>query len=202
MDYNSARPNLKLPEYGRNVQKMVNHCMTIEDRDERNKVAKAIVGVMGQLMPQLRDTSDFAHKLWAHLFIISDFQLDVDSPYPIPTRESVLAKPERLPYPNKHIKYKHYGKAVEDLIAAAIKLESEEEKVALTESIANLMKRSYLNWNRDSVNDEVIFAHLERLSEGQLKCSEGFTLDQTNHILFKGKKKRPQKKGGHGRRKK
>lgn len=184
-----------MPEYGRNVQQMVQHAKTIADKEERNKVAKSIIKVMGQLNPQAKDVNDFEQKLWAHLFAIAEYNLDVDSPYPIPLKDVVDAKPDRLAYPNKKIRFKHYGKSVEDLIAAAIKIEDPEEKEALTESIANLMKRSYLSWNRDSVNDDTIFAHLEILSEGQLKCSEDFTLDQTNQILFKSNPKRKKRSG-------
>jgi hypothetical protein len=170
MDYNTDLPQLIIPEYGRNIQKMLDFAITVADREERNKVARAIIDVMGQLNPHLRDVTDFKHKLWDHLFIISDFKLDVDSPYPKPTRETFQTKPELLKYPHKDIRYKHYGKTVEQIIEKAKEFPDGDEKTELINQIANLMKRSYLNWNRDSVNDEVIIKQLEELSKGQLKA--------------------------------
>lgn len=169
MEYNSQREHLVMPEYGRNVQRMIEYCMTIEDREQRNKVAQSIIMVMGQLNPHLRDVEDYRHKLWTHLFLISGFQLDVDSPYPKPSPELFVEKPQRLTYPRKNIKFGHYGKTVELLIAKAKEYPEGEEKTALVMMIANLMKRSYLAWNRDSVTDEVILEHLEMLSEGGIK---------------------------------
>ncbi len=170
MDYNTSLPHMIIPEYGRNIQKMIDFAISVEDREERNKVAQAIINVMGQLNPHLRDVTDFKHKLWDHIFIISDFKLDVDSPYPKPTRETFQTKPDRVLYPSNDIRYKHYGKTVERIIAKAREYPDGEEKNALVESIANLMKRSYLAWNRDSVNDEVILKQLVELSKGELKA--------------------------------
>jgi hypothetical protein len=169
MEYNTSLPHMIIPEYGRNIQKMIDFAISVEDREERNRVAQAIINVMGQLNPHLRDVTDFKHKLWDHIFIISDFKLDVDSPYPKPTRETFQTKPDRVAYPSNDIRYKHYGKTVERIIAKAKEYPEGEEKNVLVESIANLMKRSYLNWNRDSVNDEVILKQLVELSKGQLK---------------------------------
>ena len=172
LEYNSQREHLVMPEYGRNVQRMIEYCMTVEDRDQRNKVAQSIITVMGQLNPHLRDVEDYRHKLWTHLFVISGFQLDVDSPYPKPTPETFIEKPEQLTYPRKNIKFGHYGKSVELLIAKAKEYPDGEEKTALIMMIANLMKRYYLAWNRDSVTDEVILEHLEMLSEGAIKLKD------------------------------
>lgn len=169
MDYNTSLPKMIIPEYGRNIQKMIDFAITVQDREERNKVARAIIDVMGQLNPHLRDVTDFKHKLWDHIFIISEFKLDVDSPYPKPTAETFQTKPDRVLYPSNDIRYKHYGKTVERIIAKAREYPEGEEKNVLTEQIANLMKRSYLNWNRDSVNDEVILKQLEELSRGELR---------------------------------
>ena len=127
-DYNTRRPKMVIPEYGRNIQKMIDHAMTVENKEERNKIANAIISVMGQLNPHLRDIADFKHKLWDHLFIISDFKLDVDSPYPLPDREAIAKKPEKLAYPENNIKFKHYGKTIENLIDQAILIEEKEEK--------------------------------------------------------------------------
>ncbi|MCW3086098.1 MAG: hypothetical protein JWP12_3464 [Bacteroidetes bacterium] len=183
MEYNTALPKMIIPEYGRNIQKMIDFAITVADREERNKVARAIIDVMGQLNPHLRDVTDFKHKLWDHLFIISDFQLDVDSPYPKPTRETFQTKPEILKYPSNDIRYKHYGKTVEHIIAKAKEYPEGEERNELVNQIANLMKRSYLNWNRDSVNDEVILKQLTELSKGQLVLADANALRSTQTFV-------------------
>lgn len=192
-DYNTRRPQMVIPEYGRNIQKMVEHATTIEDRAERNKVAQAIIDVMGQLNPHLRDITDFKHKLWDHIFIISDFKLDVDSPYPIPDKETIMKKPEKLGYPQCKIKFKHYGKGIELIIEEAVKMEDGDKKEELIKVIANLMKKSYLTWNRESVDDDLILSDLRSLSKGKLTTDESFELNQTNQILAQtnnNKKKR------------
>jgi len=205
MTYNTQRERLIIPEYGRNIQQMVQLAMEIEDRDERNKAAKMIIQVMGQVNPHLRDVGDFAHKLWDHLFIISDFTLDVDSPFEKPEAEALNKKPQPLKYPNQNIKYKHYGKTIESIIEAAIELEDGEMKQRFTEQIANLMKKSYLNWNRDTVNDIVIREHLEILSKGKLTLDPSFEFEATNDLLGKQNKKKKitkGKKSNQGHRKK
>ncbi len=195
-DYNTQRPQMRIPEYGRNVQKMVEYCMAIADPSERNKVAQAIITVMGQLNPQLRDVEDFKHKLWTHLFVISDFQLDVDSPYPRPTREEFTEKPARLVYPRKNIRFGHYGKSIELLIQKACEYPTGEEKNALTLAIANLMKRSYLTWNRDSVTDDVIFAQLAELSGGKIRL-ENVTLSGSTQGVGQGQGQPQGSQQGH-----
>ncbi len=189
-DYNTRRPQMVIPEYGRNIQKMVEHAISIEDREERNKVAQSIINVMGQLNPHLRDIVDFKHKLWDHLFIISDFKLDVDSPYPYPDKEKIFEKPKPLEYPQSNIRFKHYGKSVEVFIAKAIEMQDGEEKTELIKTIANLMKKSYLTWNRESVDDDLIVSDLKLLSKGQLKLDDSFKLEQTNDILALNVKKK------------
>lgn len=174
MEYNSSRPHLIIPEYGRNIQKMIDHAVGVEDREERNKVARAIVTVMGQLNPHLRDVTDFKHKLWDHLFFISDFKLDVDSPYPIPSAETMYRKPNRVPYPSNQIKYKHYGKMVEVMVDKAKQMEDGDMKDAFVETLANFMKMAYVNWNRDSVSDELIVEQLRILSGGKLTLRDSF----------------------------
>ena len=183
MNYNTTREHLILPEYGRNVHQMVQHALTIEDREERNRAAEAIIVLMGQLNPHLRDVEDFTHKLWAHLFIMSDYALDVDSPYPKPDREKRNARPEKLSYPSKKIKYRHYGRSIELMIDAAIDFEDGDEKTALICAIANLMKRHYLKWNRDSVDDKVVARHLHEMSNNKLSIPEDFVFQDTNEIL-------------------
>jgi hypothetical protein len=183
-----------LPEYGRNIQKMVEYTVQIKDREERNKAARAIISIMGNLNPHLRDVSDFKHKLWDHLFIISDFKLDIDSPYEKPTPEVLFEKPKPIPYSEYDIKYKHYGKIIELLIKEAAAYEEGEEKDVLIKLIANHMKKCYLTWNREVVSDEIIFEDLRKLSGGLLVASEDLKLSESRDILLKNKKKRQQKK--------
>ena len=156
MDYNSQRKKLILPEYGRNIQIMIDHLATIEDRDERTRAARTIISVMGNLYPHLRDVPDFRHKLWDHLMIMSNFTLDIDSPYPLPDKAILEEKPERLPYSKHRIKYKHYGLLTEKLIEKIKETEDPEIKRVLTVLTANHMKTSFLTWNKDSVEDEQI----------------------------------------------
>lgn len=168
LEYNSERPDLIIPEYGRHLQKLVDHCLAIEDDEERNKMAKAIVDVMGNLQPHLRDVPDFKHKLWDQLFIISDFKLKADSPYPQPSREELKAKPDPLPYPKTASKYRFYGNNIQTMIDVALSWEEGEKRLGLVYVIANHMKKCYLNWNKDTVEDRVIFDHLFELSGGKI----------------------------------
>lgn len=172
LTYNTSREDLKIPEYGRNIRNMITYAISVADREERNKVASAIISVMGQLNPHLRDVEDFTHKLWDHLFIISDFKLDVDSPYPIPDKNIIEEKPDLLSYSKDRIKYAYYGKSVMLFINEAISKPEGEEKDALTVLIANHMKKAFLTWNKDYVEDEVIIAHLKELSKGQLTLKD------------------------------
>jgi len=193
-DYNTARQKLVLPEYGRNIQKMVNYAISIEDRDERNRAVKAIISIMGNMNPHLRDVADFKHKLWDHLAIISDFKLDIDSPYVTPTPETLREKPKPVPYGDYNIRFKHYGKIIELLIQQAVEYEEGPEKEVLIRLIANHMKKCYLTWNREAVSDTTIFKDLELLSGGKIVVNPELRLSETRDILSKNKKKRPQKK--------
>ena len=175
---------------------MIDFACTVESREERNKIANAIISVMGQLNPHLRDITDFNHKLWAHLFIMSDFHLDVDSPYPKPSPESLAEKPEKVDYPSNNIRFGHYGKTVERLIEAASQYDDGEEKDYLVGRIANLMKRSNLQWNSDSVKDETILKDLKQLSGDKLQVNESFVFESASDLLKKGGKKRSFKGKG------
>lgn len=168
LEYNSERPKLIIPEYGRHMQKMVDYAVAIEDKEERNKVAKSIIDVMGNLNPHLRDVPDFQHKLWDQLFIMSDFKLDVDSPFPKPSKEKLQERPEGLAYPQTHPKYRFYGNNIQKMIDICISWDDGDLKQALKYAIANHMKKSYLNWNKDTVDDKVIFNHLLELSDGKI----------------------------------
>lgn len=200
MEYNSQRPHLVLPEYGRNVQQMVDYAMGVADREERNKVVHAIISVMGQLFPHLRDIDDFKHKLWDHLHIMSNYQLDVDSPYPKPEPSQFEEPPERIAYPKRAFKYGHYGKILEGLIKKASEYPEGEEKDILTLMIANQMKKHYLLWNRDTVEDNVITKQLGELSNGKLALKEGQTLAEASILAPRSARpdKRKPGKGGKG----
>lgn len=160
LEYNTEREHLIIPEYGRHMQKMINHAKSRETKEERNKLAKSIIAVMGNLQPHLRDVPDFQHKLWDQLFIMSDFELDADSPFDKPSREVLEAKPEPLPYPQNFPKYRFYGNNIKTMIDVANTWEDGEMKEALVYTIANHMKKCFLNWNKDTVEDVVIFDHL------------------------------------------
>ena len=172
MEYNTDRTQLKIPEYGRNVQRMVDYCLTIEDKEHRSKVAQSIIDVIGNLNPAIRDAPDYAHKLWDHLFIMSDFELDVDSPYPIPTAESFVGLPDEVRYPQKSRRFRHYGSIVKNMIGHALQLDEGEEKDALVYGIAYAMKRNYLKYNKDTVSDATILGDLAEMSEGKLKLDK------------------------------
>jgi hypothetical protein len=172
LEYNAERPPLMIPEYGRHLQKLIEQAVEIENRDERNKAAKYIIKVMGTMNPHLRDVPDFQHKLWDQIFIMSNFKLDVDSPYPIPTPDVINLKPDVLPYPQQNPKYRFYGNNIKYMIDVANSWEDGEMKDALIIVIANHMKKSFLSWNKDTVEDDVIFKHLLELSGGKINLLE------------------------------
>lgn len=201
LEYNSDRPKLILPEYGRHIQKMVNHVVEIEDREERNQAAKSIIGVMGNLNPHLRDVPDFQPMLWDQLFIISDFKLDVDSPYPIPSREELEERPEPLKYPQNHPKYRFYGNNIKKMIDVANSWEDGDKKDGLILTIANHMKKSFLNWNKDTVEDEVIFDHLSELSGGKINLRSADEDLSNASDLMRNKRRFNTGSRGRGRRK-
>lgn len=168
LDYNTSKKPLIIPEYGRHMQSLIDHIGEIENREERNKAARYVISVMGSMNPHLRDVPDFQHKLWDQLFMMSKFELDVDCPFPIATKETIFSKPERLAYPQNHPKYRFYGNNITYMINKAIEWEDGELKDALIMVIANHMKKSYLSWNKETVKDEVIFEHLCELSNGKI----------------------------------
>lgn len=188
-DYNTQRKRMALPEYGRNVQKMVDHIRTIEDRDERNRAARTIIQIMGNLNPQIRDVGDFKHKLWDHLALIADFTLDIDSPFPVPEAAKFVEKPNQIPYRQGDIRYLHYGRIIELMINAASEMEDGEDKIYLTNLIVNQMKKSYVTWNRSQVSDEVIIADMKLLSRGRLKMTDGIKILEVKDLIPPAKKK-------------
>lgn len=185
MEYNTQRSKIIISEYGRNIQKMIDHAITITDRTERNLVAQTIVKVMGQVNSQYKDSEDFIEKLWDHLFIMSDYKLDVDPPFHIPEKEKIQEKPKKVEYPDKNIKYRHYGHAIQRFITKASKMEEGEEKDSFTYYIANMMKKNFLLYNRETVDDELIHKHLEELSNGELKIRDEYQLKSSGSLVGK-----------------
>lgn len=211
LEYNTEREHLIIPEYGRHMQKMINHAKTLETKEERNKLAKGIIAVMGNIQPHLRDVPDFQHKLWDQLFIMSNFELDADSPYEIPTREIYEERPDVLEYPQNFPKYRFYGNNIKTMIDVANTWEDSELKEALVHTIASHMKKCFLNWNKDTVEDAVIFDHLYELSGGKinLKDSDVVLAESSSLLRTKGKysnsnnsKKSHHKKNSNNRQRK
>jgi hypothetical protein len=202
LEYNSERSLMIIPEYGRHIQKLVNHCIGLESEEERKKMANAIVDVMGNLQPHLRDVPDFKHKLWDQIFIMSDFQLNIESPYGTPDQEELQAKPEPLAYPKLASKYRFYGHNIQTMIKVALSWEDGELKTALIFNIANHMKKCYLNWNKDTVDDAVIFEHLRELSKGEIDfTNSNETLAESSILLKKSTNGRSQQKHQNNRNK-
>ena len=189
LEYNSERSKLIIPEYGRHIQKLVNHCVSLDTKEERNTMAKAIIDVMGNLQPHLRDVPDFKHKLWDQLHIMSDFKLDADSPYEKPSKEELQEKPDRLKYPKSASKYRFYGNNIQIMIDTALTWEEGEMKEALIYTIANHMKKCFLSWNKDTVEDAIIFDHLFELSNGK------FDLRNSDEVLSEAKELLKNRKG-------
>lgn len=192
MEYNTKRTPLNMPEYGRLIQQMVEQCKELPTKEERNEMSHAIVDFMGQRNPALRDEENYRHKLWDHLFILADFDLDVDSPYPIPTKDQRKTEPMKLEYPVLQGEFKFYGKSILQLIELAIKEEEGEEKEALIEVIANNMKKSYNIYNKEHVTDDVIFRHLKELSEDRLDLTSIDSLEKSK-IYYSNSRNKNQK---------
>ena len=166
MEYNTQRKKMELPEYGRSVQNMVDHALTIEDREERQRCANTIINIMGGMFPHLRDVPDFKHKLWDHLAIMSDFKLDIDYPFKIVKKEDLVMKPETVAYSNGKIRYRHYGRFLEELVKKAVEIEDEDERKALVRLLALQMKRSISNWNKEGIEDQKILDDIREYSKG------------------------------------
>ena len=169
MEYNTTRNHLIIREYGRHIQKMVEYLLTLEDREKRQKNAYTLIELMGFLNPHLKNVEDFRHKLWDHLFLISDFKLDVDSPYPIPTRETLKARPDKLPYPKRYPKYNHLGKNIEIVIDKALQEEDADKRQGFANAIAYYMKLTYSNWHKELVHDDNIQTELAAITKGELE---------------------------------
>jgi len=173
MEYNTQRKKMELPEYGRSVQNMVDHALTIEDRVERQRCANTIINIMGGMFPHLRDVPDFKHKLWDHLAIMSDFKLDIDYPFEIVKKEDLVVKPEKLEYPNGALRYRHYGRFLEGMIKKAMEIENEAEKKQLINLLAIQMKKDLNNWNKEGIEDQKIVDDLREYTNGVIDLKVG-----------------------------
>ena len=171
-NYNYTRRKLYLPEYGRHIQEMIDSLLEIEDRRERNRQARAVIAVMGNLNPLLRDTADFTHKLWDHLFIMSDFQLDVDSPYPQPTRQELTIAPRRMAYSQGRIAFKHYGKYVERMIRSLAGCPDGRAVAGAVDNLARYMRAKSYEYNQEHPNNEVIVKDIKHMSGGAIEIDE------------------------------
>ncbi|MDR0574098.1 MAG: DUF4290 domain-containing protein [Tannerella sp.] len=201
MKYNTNAKRLTLPEYGRNIQNMVDYCLTIGNRNERNRCANTIISIMGNMFPHLRDVNDFKHILWDHLAIMSDFKLDVDYPYETLKKENLYHRPPHVLYNNNEIIYRHYGETLERLINKAAGMEEGEEKEALVRLIANQMKKSFLIWNKDSVDDRKILKDLAELSEGKVvRNEESFKLTEAADLIDTPQRNNKKNKKNHSRK--
>jgi len=194
MEYNTTRNHLVIREYGRHIQKMVDHILTIEDKERRQKQAHVVIELMGFLNPHLKNVEDFRHKLWDHLFLISDFKLDVESPYPIPTREKLSARPDPLPYPKRYPRYSHLGKNLEIVINKALKEEDPGKRQGFANAIAYYMKLAYNNWHKDQVHDDAIQQELTNLTKGQLEFTN------TPYVKAYRPQQEDRGRGGYGKR--
>ena len=189
-DYNTQRKKMKLPEYGRSIHKMVDYILLIEDREERILAVKSVIDVMGMMYPYLRDINEFKHKLWDHIAIMSDFKLDIDYPYDPPKPETFIEKPRLVPYNQSNIKYRHYGKIMETFIAATSgMLDDNQVKTTNTELLANQMKKSYLMWNKDAVEDSKILNDMVELSHGKVRPNPELRLQEVAEIFKQQPKK-------------
>jgi hypothetical protein len=193
MEYNTTRNQLIMREYGRHVQKMIEHVLSIEEPERRQRNSQAVIELMGFLNPHLKNVEDFRHKLWDHLFLISDFKLDVKSPYPIPTRETLKAKPKPLPYPKRHPKYSHLGKNLEVVINKALKEENPDKKLGFANAVAYYMKLAYNNWHKELVHDDAIQSELSSITQGQL------TFTNTPYVKAFRPQQENRDRGGYGK---
>jgi len=205
MEYNTTRNHLIMREYGRHIQKMIEYLLTIEDPEERQRNAQVVIELMGFLNPHLKNVEDFRHKLWDHLFLVSDFKLSVKSPYPIPTRETLKSRPDPLPYPKRHPRFSHLGKNLEVVIQKALKEENPEKRLGFANAIAYYMKLAYNNWHKELVHDDAIQSELTNITEGQLEFTntpfvKAYRPQPESRGYGKQRGKFQQRGGGGGRR--
>ncbi|MDR1406163.1 MAG: DUF4290 domain-containing protein [Prevotellaceae bacterium] len=202
-DYNTQRRNLVLPEYGRHIQKMIQYVKSVPDRGKRNEQVRAVVAVMGNLNPHLRDIVDFRHKLWDHVYIIADFDIDIDSPYPVPAPATFKEKPASIPYQFTPVSIMHYGRNIENMLKAIIDCPDSPEKEAMIAAMAHYMKKQYMTWNKDTVGDDIIFKDIEILSKGRIRVNPALKLMniQSNNA-YQNNQQNNQQNNGNGKNKK
>ena len=201
MEYNTKRESLTIPEYGRHVQKMISHALTLQDKDKQQKCVDAIIKFMGQMNPHLRDIKEFTHKLWDHLHIMSNFELDIESPYPKPEIEKLKEKPERMSYPKNKIRFSYYGNTISSMIDVAVQKNGLEKEI-LTGMIANQMKKSYILFNQGSVDNKIIKLHLKQMSNDQLKLEDDFEFVRSSSIRQSSNSKKYHKRKNFKRKNK
>lgn len=192
--YNSQRKKLILPEYGRHIQEMVDHIKTVESSEDRNRMAKALINIMGNLTPGMRDNPDFKSKLWNHLAQMGNYELDIEYPCPITEKEAFLQHPNKLPYPKNNIRHKHYGGIAKAFIQKFAEMPDSESKTVLLEMLANHMKKLYLVWNKEAVSDEQIFADINEMAGNVSLIDSTTRLNETRDILYRNKKVKPIKR--------
>lgn len=204
MEYNTQREKLKIADYGRNVAKLIEQCKHIDDRTERTNMANTIVDVMALVNPKVKERADYRHTLWDHMMFMANYELDVDTPFAVRRVEPSQMHPNRAEMQRGGIHYRHYGRALEDMVRTVAEMPESEERTLLTQQIANTMKRMYLQWNRDTVDDLLIEEQLQQLSEGRLKFPEGFKLRESQYYLdaMQAKKETTDKKKKKKNRKK
>jgi hypothetical protein len=196
MEYNTTRNQLAMREYGRHIQKLIEQLLTIDDPERRQRNAQAVIELMGFLNPHLKNVEDFRHKLWDHLFLISDFKLEVKSPYPIPTKETLKAKPKPLKYPKRYPKFSHLGKNLEVIITKALKEENPDKRLGFANAVAYYMKLAYNNWHKEIVHDDAIQSELTNITDGQLT----FTNTPFVKAYRPQQDNRDRDRGGYGKR--
>ncbi len=200
MQYNTKKNTLVMPEYGRHVHNMISHAVSLKDKKTQQRCVESIISFMGQLNPHLRDVKAYTHKLWDHLHIMSNFQLNVESPYPKPEEKKLYEKPPKMNYPSNDIRFSYYGNTITSMIKKAIKMKDDQKEI-LTGMIANQMKKSYILFNKSSVDNNVIKQHLHQLSNGELKLSEDFVFIRSASVRQTSSKKHNAKKKNFKKRK-
>jgi hypothetical protein len=185
MEYTTTLSKLILPEYGRNIQKLVNNAVMIEDKEERQKYIEGVINLMGRMYPYLRELQDFKHKLWDHLLIMSEFKLAEDSPYPLTDLLPGIEKPAKIPYKSKSFKYKHFGRNMVEMLNYAAKLEDGDEKILLTALLANHMKKLFLTWSKDIVDDDYIFKMIKEMTSDKLEVDKSIVLSDSGQLVSK-----------------
>ena len=210
MEYNTQRTKLKINDYGRNIYKLIQYTKTVEDREKRNQMASAIVDIMAQNSPDAKGGEDYKRKFWVHLMILADWELDVDVPYEISREETVEFVPHPLGYNQGKTHYRHYGSVMESMIKRVAEYPEGEERDELVGLMAHAMKRDYLLWNRDTVEDDLISLQLNAISGGKLNVAEDFKYKESReylkglddersaNIAHRKKKKKKKKKNSKG----